>query len=344
MLPRIMSSEDPEFSEMVARRFRAEGIDVLVEHKAKEVRIEGAEKGGDRRAPGLREAHRVRRDPLRRRPRRQHPGLRPRGAGHRAHEAEDGGTNEYLQATYPNIYACGDVAGPYQFTHTASHMAWYCAVNGLFGRFKSFRVDYSVIPWATFTDPEVARVGLNETDAKEKGIAYDVFTYGVDDLDRAIADSEAHGLVKVLTKRGTDQIIGCTIAGANAGEIIVEFVTAMKYGVGLNKILGTIHIYPTYAESNKYAAGIWKRSTVTRGQMEVAPPSTTGRGAPAARSRRRQGARDGRQQGTLLRQGTGSRRRLGRTEMTSLIRFMLALLASRRHRRLRPRPLAQGVG
>jgi len=143
-------------------------------------------------------------------------------------------------------------------------------VNGLFGRFKSFRVDYSVIPWATFTDPEVARVGLNETEAREKGVAYDVFTYGIDDLDRAIADSEAHGLVKVLTKRGTDQILGCTIAGANAGEIIVEFVTAMKYGVGLNKILGTIHIYPTYAESNKYAAGIWKRSTVTRGQMEVA--------------------------------------------------------------------------
>jgi hypothetical protein len=143
-------------------------------------------------------------------------------------------------------------------------------VNGLFGRFRKFKVDYSVIPWATFTDPEVARVGLNETEAKEKGIAYEVFTYGIDDLDRAIADSENHGLVKVLTAKGTDKIIGCTIAGANAGEIIVEFVAAMRHGFGLNKILGTIHIYPTYAESNKYTAGAWKRSTVTKGQMEVA--------------------------------------------------------------------------
>jgi dihydrolipoamide dehydrogenase len=270
MLPRIMSKEDPEFSEMVMKRFREDGIDVLVEHKAKEVRVENGEKivvvehqGAEKRivcdeilcAVG-------------RAANTQGFGLEELGIPITKQKTVE--VNEYLQAHYPNIYACGDAIGPYQFTHTASHTAWYCAVNGLFGRFKKFKVDYSVIPWATFTDPEVARVGLSETEAKEKGVKYDVFTYGIDDLDRAIADSENHGLVKVLTAAGSDKIIGCTIAGANAGEIIIEFVTAMKYGIGLNKILGTIHIYPTYAESNKYAAGIWKRSTVTKGQMEVA--------------------------------------------------------------------------
>lgn len=168
--------------------------------------------------------------------------------------------NEFLQTNYPNIYACGDVAGPYQFTHTASHQAWYAAVNALFGRFKKFKVDYSVIPFATFTEPEVARVGLNELEAKEKGIEYELTTYGIDDLDRAIADSEANGLVKVLTVPGKDQILGATIVSQHAGEMIIEFVTAMRYKLGLNKILSTIHIYPTWAEANKYAAGNWKKN------------------------------------------------------------------------------------
>jgi len=168
--------------------------------------------------------------------------------------------NEYMQTRYPNIYACGDVAGPYQFTHTAAHTAWYAAVNGLFGSYKKFRADFSVIPWATFTDPEVARVGLNETEAREKNIPFEVTTYGIDDLDRAIADGTAHGLVKVLTAPGKDRILGATIAGEHAGDLITEFVTAMKHGIGLNKILGTIHIYPTLAEANKYVAGNWKRS------------------------------------------------------------------------------------
>ena len=149
-------------------------------------------------------------------------------------------------------------------------MAWYASVNALFGRFKRFRVDYSVIPWATFTDPEVARVGLNETEAKEKKIAYQAFVYGIDELDRAIADGEAHGMVKVLTEPGSDKILGATIAGEHAGDLLAEFVAAMRHGIGLNKILGTIHTYPTLAEANKYAAGVWKRSTVTQGQMEVA--------------------------------------------------------------------------
>jgi pyruvate/2-oxoglutarate dehydrogenase complex dihydrolipoamide dehydrogenase (E3) component len=169
-------------------------------------------------------------------------------------------TNEYLQTLYPNIYAAGDVAGPYQFTHTAAHQAWYAAVNALFGDFKSFKVDYRVIPWATFIDPEVARVGLNEQEAKAQCIAYEVTQYGIDDLDRAIADSEAHGFVKVLTVPGKDRILGVTIVGSHAADLLAEYVLAMKHGLGLNKILGTIHTYPTLAEANKYAAGEWKRA------------------------------------------------------------------------------------
>jgi pyruvate/2-oxoglutarate dehydrogenase complex dihydrolipoamide dehydrogenase (E3) component/uncharacterized membrane protein YdjX (TVP38/TMEM64 family) len=169
-------------------------------------------------------------------------------------------TNEYLQTLYPNIYAAGDVAGPYQFTHTAAHQAWYAAVNALFGDFKSFKVDDRVIPWATFIDPEVARVGLNEQEAQAQGIAYEVTKYGIDDLDRAITDSEAHGFVKVLTVPGKDRILGVTIVGAHAGDLLAEYVLAMKHGLGLNKILGTLHTYPTMAEANKYAAGEWKRA------------------------------------------------------------------------------------
>ena len=168
--------------------------------------------------------------------------------------------NEYLETLYPNILAAGDVAGPFQFTHTAAHQAWYAAVNGLFGTFRKFKADYSVIPWVTFIDPEVARVGLNEQDAKEKGVAYEVTRYGIDDLDRAIADSAAHGWVKVLTVPGKDRILGVTIVGAHAGDLLAEYVLAMKHGLGLNKILGTIHTYPTMAEANKFAAGEWKRA------------------------------------------------------------------------------------
>jgi pyruvate/2-oxoglutarate dehydrogenase complex dihydrolipoamide dehydrogenase (E3) component len=169
-------------------------------------------------------------------------------------------TNEYLQTLYPNIYVCGDVAGPYQFTHVAAHQAWYAAVNALFGRWWKFRADYSVIPWATFTDPEVARVGWNEIEAKEKNIPFEVTRYPVAELDRAITDEEGHGVVKVLTVPGKDRILGVTIVAEHAGDLIAEFVSAMKHRIGLNKILGTIHIYPTLAEGNKYAAGAWKRA------------------------------------------------------------------------------------
>ncbi|MFT4937115.1 MAG: pyruvate/2-oxoglutarate dehydrogenase complex dihydrolipoamide dehydrogenase (E3) component [Paraglaciecola sp.] len=169
-------------------------------------------------------------------------------------------TNDFLQTKYPNILAAGDVAGPYQFTHTASHQAWYAAVNALFRPFKTFKVDYRVIPWATFTDPEIATVGLNEKAAKEKNIEYEVTRFDIGGLDRALADDHARGFVKVLTQPGKDKILGATIVGANAGELIAEFVLAMKHGLGLNKILGTIHIYPTMAEANKSVAGNWKRA------------------------------------------------------------------------------------
>ena len=169
-------------------------------------------------------------------------------------------TGDYLETLYPNIYAAGDVAGPYQFTHVAAHQAWYAAVNALFGEWKKFKADYSVIPWTTFIDPEVARVGLNEQEAKAKSIAYEVTRYGIDDLDRAIADGAAHGFVKILTVPGKDRILGVTIVGEHGGDLLAEFVLAMKHKLGLNKILGTIHTYPTLSEANKYAAGEWKRA------------------------------------------------------------------------------------
>ncbi|MFT7285924.1 MAG: pyruvate/2-oxoglutarate dehydrogenase complex dihydrolipoamide dehydrogenase (E3) component [Halieaceae bacterium] len=168
--------------------------------------------------------------------------------------------DDYLQTDVPTIYACGDIVGPYQFTHTAAHQAWYAAVNALLGQFRRFRVDYSVIPWATFTNPEIARVGLSEDEAKAQGIAYEVTRYGIDDLDRAIADSEAEGFVKVLTAPGRDRILGATIVGNHAGELLTEFILAMKHGLGLNKILGTIHIYPTMSEANRFAAGEWRKA------------------------------------------------------------------------------------
>ena len=260
MLPRILIREDPEISEMVMARFREDGVDVRVDTKAKRFLVEAGEKilvaersGTEVQIPFdavLVAVGRVANT--------QGYGLEALGIP--VTKARTVEVDGYMQTRYPNIFACGDVAGPYQFTHTAAHTAWYATVNALFGRFKRFRVDFSVIPWATFTEPEVARVGLNETEAKEKGIAYEVTTFGIDDLDRAIADEEAHGLVKVLTVPGKDRILGVTIVGDHAGDLIIEYILAMRHRIGLNKILGTIHIYPTLAEANKYAAGNWKRA------------------------------------------------------------------------------------
>ena len=169
-------------------------------------------------------------------------------------------TNEYLETLYPNIFAAGDIVGPYQFTHVAAHQGWYAAVNGLFGNLKKFKVDYRVIPWTTFIDPEVARVGLNEQDAIDKGIDYEITRFEFEELDRAITESANNGFIKVITPKGKDKILGVTVVSEHAGDLIAEFVLAMKHGLGLNKILGTIHSYPTWAEGNKYAAGEWKRA------------------------------------------------------------------------------------
>ncbi len=254
MLPRLLPREDPEFSEMVASRMRADGVDIRAGHKAKQFNADktlvcenGAVIGFDVLLCALGRVART-----------KGYGLEELGIG--VGKSRTVETNEFLQTAVPNIYACGDVAGPYQFTHTAAHQAWYASVNGLFGSFKKFRADYSVIPWATFTDPEVARVGLNEAEAKERGIACEVTIFDVGELDRAIVDEAAHGRVKVLTVPGSDRILGATVAAEHAGEIISEFVTAMRHGLGLNKILGTIHVYPTFAEANKYAAGAWKKA------------------------------------------------------------------------------------
>ena len=258
MAPRLLMREDPEVSELVAKRFRAEGVAVLLNHKAKQFVIEDSEKilitefeGKDVRTPF--DAVLV---AVGRAANLKGYGLETLGiTANRTIEV-----NEFLQTKYPNIYAAGDVAGPFQFTHTAAHQAWYAAVNALFDPFKKFRADYSVIPWATFIEPEVARVGLNELEAKERKIDYEVTVFGIDDLDRAIADSEAHGFIKVLTVPGKDKILGVTFVGEHAADLIAEYVLAMRHGIGLNKILGTIHIYPTLAEANKYVAGNWKKA------------------------------------------------------------------------------------
>jgi len=268
LLPRLLIREDPEVSDLVMQQFRREGINVLVGHKAKEFRAENGEKvliaenaGRDVRIPFDQLLCAVGRIA-------NTGGYGLEELGIPLSKARTVESNEYLQTIYPNIFVCGDVAGPYQFTHTASHQAWYAAVNALFGRFRKFKADYSVIPWATFTDPEVARVGLNETEAKERNIPYEVTSYGIDDLDRAIADGEARGTVKVLTAPGKDRILGATIAGEHAGDLIIEFIAAMRHGIGLNKMLGTIHIYPTLVEANKYAAGAWKRAHSPQGLLK----------------------------------------------------------------------------
>ncbi|MGH8550827.1 MAG: FAD-dependent oxidoreductase [Methylococcales bacterium] len=263
MLSAVLTREDPEVSMLVMERFKREGIDLRLKHRAKRFSRENHRQvliceGLDGDSGEVRiEFDRVL-VALGRVANTRGFGLEELGIGLSKSGTVE--TNDFLQTIYPNIYACGDVAGPYQFTHTAAHQAWYATVNALFSGLRRFSVDYSVIPWATFCDPEVARVGLNEVEAREKQIPCEVTRFDLEELDRAIADSENHGFVKVLSVPGKDRILGVTIVGNHAGDLIAEYVLAMRHGIGLNKILGTIHIYPTLAEANKYAAGNWKKA------------------------------------------------------------------------------------
>ncbi len=258
--PRLLRNEDPEFAALLMERLRFEGVAVRVGHTAQQFKISAGRKllVAEQKGQPVEIEFDVLLIAVGRQANSHGFGLEELGVPLRKNGSIE--VNDYLQTSYPNIYAVGDVTGPYHFTHVAAHQAWYAVVNSLFGTFKKYRVDYSVIPWATFTEPEIARVGLNEQEANQNNIAYEVTTYSLNDLDRAITDSETQGLVKVLTVPGKDKILGVTIAGEHAAEVITEFVTAMRHGLGLNKILGTIHIYPTLSEANKYTAGAWKRA------------------------------------------------------------------------------------
>jgi pyruvate/2-oxoglutarate dehydrogenase complex dihydrolipoamide dehydrogenase (E3) component/uncharacterized membrane protein YdjX (TVP38/TMEM64 family) len=257
---RLLPREDAEVSELVLKQFEADGVDIRLNHAAAEFRMEGGEKVAycD---------HNGEQVPI--------PFDQVLVAVGRAANTENLGLDQIgvetlpngtvpveadMSLRYPNVFACGDVAGPYQFTHAAAHQAWYAAVNGLFGQFKRFRVDYRVMPWVTFTSPEVARVGLSEAEAREKGVDYEITRYELDDLDRAIAESDTAGFIKVLTPPGKDKILGAVVVGTHGGEILAEFTLAMKHGLGLNKLLGTIHPYPTWNEAAKFAAGEWKKA------------------------------------------------------------------------------------
>ena len=264
MAPSLLVREDEVVFKLMTKIFESEGIKILTNHKAESVFIEGDKKfirckQGDTSVDVAFDEVIVA------------VGRKARTKGFGLEELEiqtnPNGTikvDEYLRTNYPNIYACGDVVGPYQFTHVAAHQAWYSSVNALFSPLKKFKVDYRVIPWTTFTDPEVARVGLSEKDAIVAGIEYEVSHFEMEELDRAIADGETKGFIRVITPKGKDKILGVTIVSANAGELLAEYVLAMKYKIGLNKILGTIHSYPTMAEANKYVAGVWKKNNAPK--------------------------------------------------------------------------------
>ena len=254
MEDRLLPREDPDAAAVIEKTMTEEGVDVLTGHRATRIdadaiTLDTADVAGKRVA-----FDRVL-VAVGRRARSTGFGLEDLGV-----ETNRDGTlvvNGALRTTAPTIYACGDVIGPYQFTHMASHQAWYASVNALISPFYRFRCDYSCVPWATYTDPEVARVGLSAVDAAAEGIDHEVTTHPFDDVDRAIADGRVEGFVKVVSKG--DRVLGATIVAPNAGEMIGEFVTAMRAGLGLKKILGTIHVYPTYLEANKLAAGAWRR-------------------------------------------------------------------------------------
>jgi pyruvate/2-oxoglutarate dehydrogenase complex dihydrolipoamide dehydrogenase (E3) component len=256
MAPKLLPREDADVSAHVERVFRDEGIDVRLAHRA--VRVADGELAAETDdGPVTLPFDRIL-VAVGRRPNTRDLGLESLGI-----EVDAQGSprvDRYLRTTCRNVYACGDLIGPYQFTHMASHQAWFAAVNALFGRFRRFPVNYSVVPWVTFTDPEVARVGLSEQDARDQGIDFEVTTYPLEEVDRAIAEGETAGWVKVITPRGRDRILGATIVGAEAGELIGEFILAMTHDLGLKRLMSTIHVYPTRMEAVKLTAGAWRKA------------------------------------------------------------------------------------
>ncbi len=271
MEDRLLPREDPEASTLLAETFRREGIDVRLGHRALRVEPSGSGRGGRLHAE-IREGAQA---PVAlafdeilvavgRRPR-GGPGFRE--AGLRLNDDGSIAVDGYLRTSLPSVFACGDAVGPYQFTHMASYQAWFATVNALYGRFWKFRADYRVVPWVTFTDPEVARVGLSEAEAGARGVPVEVVRFELRDLDRALAEGSAEGWVKVLLKPGTDRILGAQVVGAEAGEILGEFVLAMTHGLGLKKLLATIHVYPTRVEALRLAAGAWRRSRAPEGLL-----------------------------------------------------------------------------
>ncbi len=266
--PDLLPKEDPLVGAQLLERFNAEGVDVRLAHRA--TRVAGKDNAGTLHCDGPDGDVAIDYDrlllALGRTPNTANLGLEALGITLNP----NGGTIEHdpwLRTSFPNIYVCGDVAGPFQFTHFGAHQAWYAAVNALLSPFWTYKADYRVIPRVTFTDPEVATVGITESEAAEQGIEVEVTTYGLDDLDRAIADGATEGFVRVLTPPGKDTILGVTIVGSHAGELLAEFTLAMRWGLGLNKLLATIHPYPTWSESAKYAAGTWKRAHTPHGLL-----------------------------------------------------------------------------
>lgn len=271
MEARLLPREDPEVSALLVERFAGEGIDVRLGHRAVSVAAAGnGARSGVLQAETEAGSVQIEFDDIL-----VAVGRRPRGdmglqaAGIELNPDGSIAVDGYLRTSLPSVFACGDAVGPYQFTHMASHQAWYAAVNALFGWLWKFKANYSVVPWATYTDPEVARVGLSEAEAREQGVAFEVVRFGLDDLDRAIAEGLTDGWVKVLVKPGSDRILGAEIVGAEAGEMISEFVLAMTHGLGLKKIMGTIHVYPTRMEGIKLAAGAWRRAHAPEALLRV---------------------------------------------------------------------------
>jgi len=270
MAPRLLPREDPEVGAELTVQLTAEGVAVLTDCKALRAGSdpEGGhlvcERDGEEITLGFDRVLIA----LGRRPRVTGFGLEELGVtlGPRGTITN----NEFMQTNLPNILVAGDAAGPYQFTHAAAHQAWFAAVNGLLAPLWRFRTDYRVIPWVTFTEPEIARVGLSETEARERGIAVEITRYDLGDLDRAITESADRGFVKVLTAPGKDRILGALIVGTHAGELLAQFVLAMKQGIGLNRLLGTIHAYPTFGEAVKFTAGTWKRAHAPQGALRLA--------------------------------------------------------------------------